>query len=118
MTGGAGGHEPMDDERITPDRAFEVLQEEQLAHWSWFESGFPNADEAGIRRDGDGWLVYNTDERANPIYQQHHDDESAALHDFLLRTRANTRVHRRRAERHRQQVEDLLRGAAPESSEG
>lgn len=102
----------MTDEGMTESRAFELLHEEQLTNWSWFESGYPNMYEAGIRRDGDGWLVYNTDERANPVYEQHHDDESAALNDFLFRTRANSRVFRRRAERAMQQAKDLDAGGA------
>jgi len=97
------------DEPMTEARAFAILKEEQLTHRSWFESRHPRRDEAGIRRDGDGWLVYDTDERANPLYEQHHDDESAALADFLVRTRANTRASRRRAQRDLQQGAEVAR---------
>ena len=98
----------MSDERLDEADVRAALQDEALTHWSWFETGPVHADEAGIREDDSGWLVYSTDERAVEAYRQHHDDESAALADFLHRARANTRYFRRRAERLRANAERVL----------
>lgn len=97
-------------DRPTEEEVQAILTEEGLTHWSWFETGFPHENEAGIRRDGDGWVVYNTDERASEEYREHFDDEAEALQDFLRRARANTKYFRLRAERNRRNAEALLRG--------
>lgn len=99
----------MTHDRPTEEEVLATLQEERLTNWSWFGTGHPDADEAGIRRDGDRWLVYNTDERAAQAYQRRFDDESAALLDFLELARANTRYFAASAERMRWKAEAVLR---------
>jgi len=65
--------------------------------------------EAAIRQDGDGWVVYSTDERAAEAYRRRYDEEAPALADFLQKARANTRYFRRLAERSRVHAEEVLR---------
>ena len=97
---------------LTQEQVHTVLRAEELTHWSWFESGAPSADEAGIRRDGDGWVVYSTDERAAEAYRRRYDEEAPALADFLQKARANTAYFRRAAERSRARAEEVLRKRA------
>jgi hypothetical protein len=99
----------MTDDELTEPQAHSLLRAEDLTHWSWFESVAPRADEAGIRRDGDGWVVYATDERAAEAYRRRYDDEGPALADFLRRARANTAHFRSRAERSRIRADEVLR---------
>ena len=74
---------------MSEDEAWRVLHDEGLKRWSWFESSDPRMDEAGIRVDDGGCLVYASNERATMEYQHHYDDESQALEDFLARVRAD-----------------------------
>jgi hypothetical protein len=99
----------MTDDELTERQVHSLLGAEELTHWSWFESGAPSADEAGIRRDGDGWVVYSTDERAAEAYRRRFDEEAPALADFLQKARANTAHFRRLAERSRIRAEEVLR---------
>jgi hypothetical protein len=99
----------LSENRLTQGQVHSVLRAEALTHWSWFESGAPSADEAGIRRDGDGWVVYSTDERAGEAYRRRYEEEAPALADFLQKARANTTYFRLLAERSRVQAEEVLR---------
>ncbi len=99
----------MTDDEPTEAQVHSLLRAEGLTHWSWFESGAQSADEAGIRRDGDGWVVYSTDERAAEAYRRRYDEEAPALADLLQKARASTTYFRRLAERSRTRAEEVLR---------
>lgn len=89
---------------LTAEQTLAIIQDENLERGLWFADPTNEVDVVGIGRDGDGWVVYTTDERATIHGAEHFDDESAALASFLDRLRALNRAlayQRRRAQARR-----------------
>lgn len=79
-----------------------TISAENLDHFRLFDARPYSPFEAGIRTEGDSWIVYLTGERAWPDYYAEFDDEAAAIADFLTRLRLLNRLLRLR-EKHRRE---------------
>lgn len=83
-----------------------ILEAENLGRFNWLEDRSPRPDEVGLLRQGPGWRVYSTDERAAAQYDKVHTDEEEALADFLKKVRATNHYFSLREERLGQQACD------------
>ena len=78
---------------MTKEEALQIIKDEGLIEYNWFEDHKNGSDEVGIKKAGDKWEVYTTDERAwaSPESVWKYDSESEALEDFIDRLRAGKR---------------------------
>ncbi|MBM7691680.1 hypothetical protein JOC77_001087 [Peribacillus deserti] len=76
---------------MTKADVMDVIKNEKLEDYNWFDDHNIKQDEVGIRTDGNTWLVYTSDERANPISEKQFDSESEALDNFIKRLRAKNK---------------------------
>lgn len=89
------------------EEALEVIREEGLDGYVWFEDPSNQTEVVAIQRDGAEWTVLATNERAGVEGLRRFDDESEALESFIRRLRAGKRaetLHRRRQEQKRAQA--------------
>lgn len=70
-----------------------IIQEEELAFYNADEH-FNEPEEVGIRKEGERWMVYATDERWHIITgsETFFENESDAWDNFILRLRASKRL--------------------------
>jgi hypothetical protein len=68
--------------------ALEIIQNEKLQYLNWFDDHKMNPNEIGISEKANKWIVYTSDERANPISEKEFQTESEALANFIKRLRA------------------------------
>lgn len=74
---------------MTQQEALEIIKNEQLKRYNWFDEHPLMENEVGIRVEEDRWLVYGTDERASLVTGSImiFDNESKALDNFIKRVR-------------------------------
>lgn len=67
------------------DIALQIIVEEQLKHYNWFNSHKVGADEVLIEKIGEKWCVSATDERACIVEtsRNYFDNEEDALDRFI-----------------------------------
>lgn len=73
---------------MTKDEAIEIIRNEKLDDSSFF-SDVVNINEIGIKKIGNQWEVYTTDERAYKDSCEYYMFESEALDDYIERLRAD-----------------------------
>ena len=73
---------------LTIEKAMEIIQEEELKYFNWYDDHDIKSNEVGIRKKASKWFVYTSDERANPISGKEFENESEALDNFIKRLRA------------------------------
>lgn len=75
---------------LTRDSVAEILKQEGLNAANFFGRTGRAHLSAWIKQEGDTWLVWNTDERADvmDITVTHWNSEQAALENFLARARS------------------------------
>ncbi|MFF2458272.1 Imm59 family immunity protein [Peribacillus simplex] len=69
--------------------AKEIIEQEKLKRYNWFNEHPQRENEVGITVDGDQWAVYVTDERASVVTGSitKFNNESDALDNFIKRLR-------------------------------
>ncbi|MFJ7366861.1 Imm59 family immunity protein [Peribacillus frigoritolerans] len=74
---------------MTQQEAKEIIEQEKLKRYNWFNEHPQRENEVGIRVDGDQWVVYVTDERASEVTGSitEFNNESDALENFIKRLR-------------------------------
>ncbi|MDO7485879.1 Imm59 family immunity protein [Peribacillus sp. NPDC096622] len=74
---------------MTQQEAKEIIEQEKLKRYNWFNEHPQRENEVGIRVDGDQWVVYVTDERASVVTGSitEFNNESDALENFIKRLR-------------------------------
>jgi len=74
---------------MTRLEAKEIIENEMLKRYNWFDEHPLRENEVGIRIDGDQWVVYVTDERASVVTGSltKFKNESEALENFIKRLR-------------------------------
>ncbi|MFJ7471237.1 Imm59 family immunity protein [Peribacillus frigoritolerans] len=74
---------------MTQQEAKEIIEQEKLKRYNWFNEHPQRENEVGIRVDGDKWVVYVTDERASVVTGSitEFNNESDALENFIKRLR-------------------------------
>lgn len=77
---------------MTRDEALEIIREEQLEGYVWFEDPTNRMDIVAIEQEGEEWVVLTTNERAAAEGVRRFEDESAALENFIKRLRAGKRA--------------------------
>ncbi|MDQ0885078.1 hypothetical protein QFZ81_000166 [Paenibacillus sp. V4I9] len=73
---------------MTRDKAMEIMKDEEMKHFNWYDDHDIKPNEVGIRERANKWNVYTSDERANPISEKEFQSESEALENFIKRLRA------------------------------
>ncbi len=73
---------------LTRENALEIIQNEKLQNFNWFDDHTIKSNEVGISKKADKWKVYTSDERANPISEKEFQTEGEALENFIKRLRA------------------------------
>lgn len=76
---------------LTADQAQRIIQDEKLtATANWFRHTGRRERSAWIDRDGDEWIVWDTDERGEMFYgPSRFTSEDEALEQFLRMARAH-----------------------------
>lgn len=73
--------------------ATEIIKTEKLEGFNWFNNyGKISPNEVGIREKDNKWVVYTSDERANPISEKTFDSESDALENFIKTIESSKKV--------------------------
>ncbi|MFJ7366868.1 Imm59 family immunity protein [Peribacillus frigoritolerans] len=74
---------------MTQLEAKEIIRQEKLKRYNWFDEQLQRENEVGIRVDGDQWVVYVTDERASVVTGSiaKFTNESDALDNLIKRLR-------------------------------
>ncbi|MEP9408199.1 Imm59 family immunity protein [Peribacillus frigoritolerans] len=74
---------------MTQQEAKEIIEQEKLKRYNWFNEHPQRENEVGIRVDGDQWVVYVTDERASVVTGSitKFNNESDTLENFIKRLR-------------------------------
>ncbi|PEZ82337.1 Imm59 family immunity protein [Bacillus sp. AFS017274] len=74
---------------MTQLEAKEIIRQEKLKRYNWFDEQPQRENEVGIRVDGDQWVVYVTDERASVVTGSitKFTNERDALDNFIKRLR-------------------------------
>ena len=72
---------------MTQLEAKEIIRQEKLKRYNWFNVQLQRENEVGITVDGDQWAVYVTDERASVVTGSitKFNNESDALGSFIKR---------------------------------
>lgn len=74
--------------------ATESIKTEKLEGFNWFNNyGKISPNEVGIREKDNKWIVYTSDEIANPISEKTFDSESDALENFIKRLKAQKKFN-------------------------
>lgn len=73
---------------MTREDALEIIQNEKLQNFNWFDDHKMKPNEVGISEKANKWIVYTSDERAYPITQKEFQTEGEALENFIKRLRA------------------------------
>lgn len=74
---------------MTREEAMEIIKKENLRRYNWFNEHLLRESEVVISTDGDGWVVYVTDEKASIVSGsiKRFSTESDALENFIKRLR-------------------------------
>lgn len=69
--------------------AKEIIKNEMLKRYNWFDEHPLRENEVGIKFDNDQWVVYVTDERASVVTGSitKFNNESEALENFIKKLR-------------------------------
>jgi hypothetical protein len=73
---------------MTRENALEIIQNEKYMNLNWFDDHNIKPNEVGISEKANKWIVYTSDERANPISEKEFQTEGEALENFIKRVRA------------------------------
>lgn len=75
--------------KMTEQEAKEIIVEENLRRFNWFDEHPIRENEVGIKLEGNEWIVYVTDERASIITGSvtNFISKSDALINFIKRLR-------------------------------
>ena len=78
---------------VTREKALEIIRDENLKFFNWFDDHEIKPDEVGISQEEDKWTVYSSDERANPVSEKEFYSESEALDNYINRLRATNKYN-------------------------
>ncbi|MEH7388038.1 hypothetical protein V7147_21965 [Bacillus sp. JJ1521] len=72
---------------MTKEQAIQIIKDENLQFYNWFNDHDINPNEVLISQLGNTWKVSTTDERANAISEKEFDTLEKALENFIKRVR-------------------------------
>lgn len=78
---------------VNREQAMQIINQEKLNGYNWFDDHDVNPDEIVISENNGKWLVFTTDERANPVSRKEFENISDALENFIKRLRAQKKFN-------------------------